>query len=929
MNGRLLTCWILIGVASPAVAQPNRISSRIDNSRTVVLKGREPRLASPRDDRGQVESGFPLTGITLTLARSAAQQADLDQLLAAQQDPASPHFHQWLTPEQFADRFGASESDLAQIQEWLQAQGFTPGYTARSRTYLSFSGTAQQAQNTFRTQIHRYNVSGRMHYANASDPSIPEALSGLVSGVRGLDDFHPQPLYREALPQLSGSGGQHEFGPADFAAIYDVTPLYNQGIDGTGQKIAIVGQTGISTSDIDAFRSKFNLGATNLQVLEVPGVPLGFGNALDMVEADLDIEWSGAVAPKASIVYVYSADAWTSASYAIDGNLAPVLSFSYGYGCELYDLVDMTIWRASVQQANAEGITMLVASGDIGAAGCEFLDNPFPVIAQSGLAVSEPASIPEVTAMGGSEFNEGSGTYWNTDGSAPGYIPEQAWNDGPFYATGGGASIYFAQPPWQTGPGVPNDGARHLPDLAFPASNVHDPVYIYAAGSPALVGGTSCAAPMMAGVLALLNQYAVSGGLQKQAGMGNINPALYRLAQSTPQAFHDIVNGDNMMPCADGSPDCVNGSLGWAAGPGYDSATGLGSLDVANFVQQWISAAPVNASVVASINQNPVFQVPPDASGNSWRFQLRLTEEAGVGAALTAFTISGASYSSQIASLFGTAAIPPGGSIFASYGFQNLPDPSNVVFGFSGVDAGGAAWSTALTVPFQGPRTQMTVGGISNAASGQQAYAPGMILSVYGAGMGDFAQAASATPLPSMLAGFEAWVINDNSSTLISTPLYYVSPNQVNLQIPYTINPGPATLALGGPWGGVNYGFTVSAAAPGIFMFADGSVNPSRAAHAGDTVVMFITGEGAVSPPGLAGWPPSYGVTPVPQQPVSITVGGVAVAQPFAFMGIPSWSVGVTQIDFAIPATVPAGPQPVVVTVGSASSLPATITITP
>jgi len=923
---------MLIGLASPALAQPNRITSRIDDSRTVLVRGRAIRPANSSNDVGRVESGFPLAGITLTLARSAAQQADLDQLLLAQQNPASPHFHQWLTPEQFADRFGTSRSDVAQIQGWLQTQGFTLDYLARSRTYISFSGTAQQVQNAFHAEIHRYSVGGQMHYANASDPSIPEALAGLVAGVRGLDDFHPQPLVREALPQLSGGPGRYILAPADFAAIYDVTPLYNQGIDGTGQKIAVAGQTAISTGDITLFRNKFSLGATNLETVLVPNNPLGFGNSKDEVEADLDIEWSGAVAPKATIVYVYSPDAWDAAMYAIDQKSAPVLSFSFGYDCELYDFRDLTTWRATVQQANAEGITMLVATGDIGAAGCEFLDTPYPVIAQSGLGVGEPASIPEVTAMGGSEFNEGKNSelYWDSDGSAEGYIPEKAWNDtalfGSFNATGGGASIYFAQPAWQTGPGVPNDGWRHLPDLAFPASNGHDPAYIYTSGAAALVGGTSCAAPMMAGVMALLNQYLA----QKQPGLGNINPTLYRMAQTAPLAFNDIVVGDNKVPCADGPPDCVNGSLGWAAGPGYDSATGLGSLDVYNFVKQWSSAAPVNASVVASINQDPVFQTTPDASGNSWQFQLRLTEEAGIGATLQQFTINGTDYSSQIASLFGTAAIPAGGSIFASYGFPTLPNPSNVVFGFSGVDASGAQWSTTLTVPFQGPQTQITAGGISNAASGQQAYAPGMILSVYGAGLGDFAQAASATPLPGMMAGFEASVVNaSNSPAGVEAPLYYVSPTQVNLQIPYNIAPGPAQLSLGNPWTFANVNFTVSAAAPGIFMLPDGSVNPSSTAHAGDTVVMFMTGDGVTSPAVVTGWTPSGGVVPVPQQPVSITVGGMAVAQPFAFIGIPSWSVGVTQINFTIPANVPAGPQPVVVTVGSASSFPATITILP
>src|ERR1017187_2609370 len=270
MRGRFLTCWILIALASPAVAQPNRITSGIDNSLTVLVSGRTLRLANAGNDSGPVDSSFPLAGITLTLARSAAQQADLDQLLLAQQNPRSSHFHQWLTPEQFADRFGASQSDLAQIQGWLRAQGFALDYTARSRTYVAFSGTAQQVQTTFHTEIHRYNVGGQIHYSNATNPSIPAALAGLVSGVDGLDDFRPQPLVREALPRLNRSRGPPELAPADFAAIYDVAPLYKHGIDGTGQQIAVVGQAGISTSDIDAFRNKFNLGPKNFRSVLVP-----------------------------------------------------------------------------------------------------------------------------------------------------------------------------------------------------------------------------------------------------------------------------------------------------------------------------------------------------------------------------------------------------------------------------------------------------------------------------------------------------------------------------------------------------------------------------------------------------------------------------------------------------------------------------------
>jgi len=203
---------MLIGLASLAVAQPNRITSPIDDSRTVLVGGRKIRLANSSNDAGRVESGFPLAGITLTLARFASQQADLDQLLLAQQNPASPHFHQWLTPEQFADRFGASPGDLAQIQGWLRAQGFTLDYTARSRTYVSFSGTAQQVQSAFHTEIHRYRAGGQVHYANASDPSIPEALAGLVA----VDVFIAQrapaekPVQSVQHARLTGAVGTHQ-----------------------------------------------------------------------------------------------------------------------------------------------------------------------------------------------------------------------------------------------------------------------------------------------------------------------------------------------------------------------------------------------------------------------------------------------------------------------------------------------------------------------------------------------------------------------------------------------------------------------------------------------------------------------------------------------------------------------------------------------
>jgi len=228
-------------------------------------------------------------------------------------------------------------------------------------------------------------------------------------------------------------------------------------------------------------------------------------------------------------------------------------------------------------------------------------------------------------------------------------------------------------------------------------------------------------------------------------------------------------------------------------------------------------------------------------------------------------------------------------------------------------------------VPFSGPQTNLAVGGVTNAASYQKAYAPGMIVAVFGSAMGDFAQSAGTLPLPEYLAGFEAYVNN------VPAPLYYVSPTQVNIQIPYETPAGLATLSVGNPYANFDFNIRVASSAPGIFTFADGTVNPSNSAVRGQTVTMFITGEGKVTPSLADGTSPSartpLSQLPKPVLPVTVTVGGVQTATP-AFIGIPSGLVGVTQINFTIPTTVSVGLQPVVVTVGTVSSPPANINIT-
>ncbi|MBV8819382.1 MAG: S8 family serine peptidase, partial [Acidobacteriaceae bacterium] len=907
-------------------AQSDRITREIDRNQSVALRGHVNAHVRPEFDRGKVDANFALPSVTIRLKRSATQQSTIEQLLADQQNPGSAQYHRWLTPEQYADQFGLNASDLAKVTGWLESSGFKITYTARARNYVTFSATAAQVQSALGTEIHRYNVNGELHYANATDPVIPAALADVVHSFHGLTDFRWKPRLRKqsAIPEITSSGGAHYLGPDDLATIYDIAQLYQAGVDGTGQKLAIMGQTGIRMADITNFRTHFKLAAMNLQLMLVPG-QTDPGVTGDLDEADLDLEWSGAVARNATILYVYAGDINTSLTYAIDQNLAPVISASYG-GCEGFDLVDLPSTQTLAQQANVQGITWVNASGDAGAADCDTGS-----VAQAGLAVDSPASTPEVTAVGGTEFVDQGGSYWastntSTLGSALSYIPEKVWNDsiadGELGAGGGGVSSIFARPVWQSGPGVPNDGFRHVPDVAMAGSADHDGYYVYSGGSAGYFGGTSAGTPVVAGILTLLNQYLVSTGAQSQPGLGNVNPMLYRMAQTNPNAFHDVSMGDNKVPCNAGAPDCTsNGNLGYSAAPGYDMASGLGSLDAYNLVQQWSNQAPQASAVVASIDQNPVFKLStPDANGHSWAFVLTLSEEAGIPTTLTSLTMNGQVL--DIQSVFGTTKIPARGQISSTnLGLSTLTVPSNVVFAFSGVDASGRTWSEQYAVPFQGVEQPVTVGGASNAASGQQVYAPGMIMSLYGSQFTTTAASATATPLPTYLTGLEGDING------VSVPLYYVGPNQVNLQIPYETAPGRVTLTIGNPYVNAVYKFQVASAAPGIFQSNGFVAAPFNTVKRGSTTTLFITGDGVVRPSLATGSSPAAGTAvgrlPKPIQSVTVTVAGMPAT--VEFYGIPVGLVGVTQINYDVPANAPLGNQQVVVTVGTVSSPPANV----
>ena len=781
--------------AAPVAAQRNRITQPVRSAKRAALASHIPAGARPENDRGRVSPDLALRSLSLVLKPSDAQQADLERLLAAQQDPSSPDYHRWLTPEQYADRFGVSADDLAKITAWLTSQGLTVTGTARARNSITFSGTAQQVENAFTVQLHQYDVNGEIHFSNTADPTLPEALTGVVRAVRGLNDFRIQPRrsVRRPVAHYNSSKGNHYQAPDDTAAIYGVQALYSAGLSGSGQKIVVVGQTRIDVADIQQFRSTFNLPPSDPQLVLVPNLRDPGTSQNDEPEADLDIQWTGAIARDATIVYVYSYNVMDAVQYAIDQNLAPVLSMSYGLCESQTGLSSAQTMRGWAQQANAQGMTWITASGDSGGADCATSST-----SGGALAVDLPAALPEVTGVGGTTFTEGSGTYWNTSNSANkasafGYIPEKVWNDsasdGSPSSGGGGVSTYFAKPAWQTGPGVPDDKMRDVPDISMAASANHDGYLTYSGGTLSVVGGTSVSAPVVAGIVALLNQRLVATGAQLVPGLGNINPNLYQLVQNVPGAFHDIVTGDNKVTitCGARARNCVSGTYGYDAGPGYDPASGLGSLDAYQFVLGWSAAAPRNVTPV--------------------------------------------------------------------------------------------------------------IRGLANGASFLPGFAPGMLLSVFGSQLSIGTAAAPSLPLPTQLAGVIASVNG------VAAPLYYVSPEQINLQVPASLGPGPAVLAINNNGQVATSPFMLAAAAPAIFPAA----MPSSA-RPGDTVTLYFTGASN-------------------SQAIGVTVGGLPAAITYA--GTPSWSVGVVQVNYQVPVQVSAGSQPVVVTVSGVASSAVNLTITP
>jgi subtilase family serine protease len=600
----------------------------------VTLPGSVHPFVRRSSDMGRLDPSRHLTGMSVLLQPSAAQKAERAQLLRALQDPTSPSYHHWLSPEEYASRFGASPADVARVSAWLTSQGLTVDGPSRTATRVGFSGDVGVIESAFGTELHALELRGAAHFAMTVAPSIPAELQSLVLGLHAVNDFRPapprhdSPKPRYAFPQPTQDGGTEDvptLAPADFAAIYDLNSLYTAGIDGTGQNIAVAEETEFVDNDITTFRSTFGLPANPPVRHLVPNTGAAVTSRGDVTEAMLDTEWAGAVAPGATIHYVYTGASdnngvFDSLLYAVEQHIAPLVSLSYG-SCESgLTPADAVFYEGMGDSAAIMGITVLVASGDSGAAGCD--DDSRTGIATQGEFVGIPASIPSLVAVGGTEFQltqANIGTYLDSKLNASGYIPEGAWGDTQgdidagfpdLNASTGGVSVIFAKPYWQI-PYTPNDKFRDVPDVSLSASDEVMP-YITVVTTThhdggtsqrtEAVGGTSAAAPSFAGILALVNQSLAKAHPTAAVGLGNANPALYALANNPTgaAAFHDITQGSNICPCSAGSPSCPTTpplQFGYTCGTGYDQVTGLGSVDGAKLVAVWSELTPTSTAL--------------------------------------------------------------------------------------------------------------------------------------------------------------------------------------------------------------------------------------------------------------------------------------------------------------------------------------------
>jgi len=509
--------------------------------------------------------------LNLAIGLPLRNQGALDALLQQISDPTSPGFRHYLTPEQFAERFGPTEKDYEALVAFATSHGFVVTARHPNRAILSVTASAADVEKALQVtlRVYQHPTEARTFYAPDVEPSVPAELS--ILGISGLNDYaKPQPrlqispISQQQAQPNSGSGPSGTYMGNDFRAAY----LPGVSLTGTGQIVGLLQFDGYSASDITAYEAQNglpNVPLMNVLLDGVTGQPSGGDGS---VEVSLDIEMAISMAPGLAKVILYEGANWHDIlNRMATDNLAKQISCSWYIPGGTEDPVADLIF----QEMAAQGQTFFTANGDYDA--------------YTGL-ISFPDDTPYITQVGG--------TFLYTTGPGGSYVSETVWNRGGGIGTGGGISTQYPIPSWQTNVSMTaNHGSttmRNVPDVALTADNV----FVRANGTSFLVGGTSCSSPLWAGFMALVNQQAASQGAPP---IGFLNPVVYALGLGSKYAtsFHDTTTGNNT---SGSSP------INFSAVPGYDLCTGWGSPAGINTINALLSPSvnPMFAVVSSTVS---------------------------------------------------------------------------------------------------------------------------------------------------------------------------------------------------------------------------------------------------------------------------------------------------------------------------------------
>jgi pseudomonalisin len=483
-------------------------------------------------------------------------------------DHSSPHYHRYLTPEQFLADYAPTQAQVDKVVAYLRKSGFTNIRVSKNRLLVSASGTAGTVRTAFNTPLVRFARNGRQVFANTAPAQVPEALADTVQSVLGLQNVTRAHTYAKVGPRTQGktlaSGTATGHYPTEFPAIYDASSLPQ----GTGTNVGIItiGGVGQTLQDLSQFTSANNLAQVNTSV-----VPTGDPSGDYSDDPDGQGEWDldsqdivGAAGGAVNQLLFYEADLGASGNtgltqafnQAVSDNTAKVINVSLGW-CEADANADGTM--AAEDQifatAVAQGQTFSVSSGDEGAYECNNRGYPDG----STYSISWPASSPNVVAIGGTTL------YTNSSG---GWASETVWNEGldgngKLWASTGGFSSYESLPSWQSGLKLsPTPAGRAVPDISFDAAQSTGAL-VYVNGQIEQIGGTSLSSPLFVGFWARIE---TANGNR----IGFPGASLYKSIAATPTLVHDVTSGNNGY-----------GGYGYKATKGWDYPTGWGTVDIA------------------------------------------------------------------------------------------------------------------------------------------------------------------------------------------------------------------------------------------------------------------------------------------------------------------------------------------------------------